>query len=234
MPALDRLIEAMVELSHERVGALVALQQGIEAPGPSTARAGVEVDAKISSELFSIPSSIPRPPCTMAASSSIKAAVHRRRLRLPVGRREGAGDRAVGLRHRAAMGVSGRNGMPSLIVSARPVPCPSATRAVLDHDLEPEELRQRLDAILGGMLNDDAEEGTDTAAQRTQRRGNCRRSPQVSGPCWPPGVASPGTAALEEVGLLAVRPGLLFLEHGSKTTIRPDPAPSRSSSRSAA
>lgn len=178
--SLDRLIEAMVELSHKRVGALIALQQGIELR--QYGESGVEVDAKISSELLN---TIFHPKTSLHDGGIIvdQGRITAAGCVFPVSQRE-VRDRAVGLRHRAAMGITEETDAIALIVSEETGALSICHKGRLDHDLEPEELRQRLDAILGGMLNDDAEEGTDTTGKKTSAVGT---APVTSGlrAVWP-------------------------------------------------
>jgi diadenylate cyclase len=57
-------------------------------------------------------------------------------------------DRAIGLRHRAAMGVTEETDAIALIVSEESGALSIAYRGKLEHDLEPEELRDRLNELL--------------------------------------------------------------------------------------
>ena len=65
----------------------------------------------------------------------------------PVSQKE-VRDRAIGLRHRAGMGVTEETDAIALIVSEESGALSIAFRGKLEHDLEPEELRNRLNELL--------------------------------------------------------------------------------------
>lgn len=142
--SLDVLLEAMQKLSARRCGALFALKRGIDLK--QFVETGVEVDAAMSVELIT---TIFHP----------KTALHDGGLIIDQGRIQAAGcvfpvsqkevrDRAIGLRHRAAMGVTEETDAIALIVSEESGALSIAYRGKLEHDLEPEEVRDRLNEIL--------------------------------------------------------------------------------------
>ena len=65
----------------------------------------------------------------------------------PVSQRE-VRDRAIGLRHRAGMGITEETDAIALIVSEESGALSLAYRGRLEHDLEPEALRNRINEIL--------------------------------------------------------------------------------------
>ncbi len=141
--SLDQLIEAMVELANKRVGALIAIKRGIDLR--PFAETGVEVDAKISSELLN---TIFHPKTSLHDGGIIvdQGRITAAGCVFPVSQRE-VRDRAVGLRHRAAMGVTEDTDAVALIVSEETGALSLCVNGKLDHDLEPEALRARLNEI---------------------------------------------------------------------------------------
>ena len=142
--ALDVLMEAMQQLSSRRYGALFALKRGIDLT--PFAESGVELDAVISVELIM---SIFHPKTSLHDGGAI----------LDQGRLAAAGcvfpvsqkdiqDRAIGLRHRAGMGISDETDAIALVVSEESGALSLCYQGRLEHDLEPEELRQRINEIL--------------------------------------------------------------------------------------
>jgi len=156
--SLDQLIEAMVELSHKRVGALIAIKRGIDlAPFAET---GVEIDARISSELLNTIFH-PKTPLHDGGIIVDQGLIAAAGCVFPVSQRE-VRDRSVGLRHRAAMGITEETDAIALIVSEETGALSICFKGKLAHDLEPEKLRERLDRIISGGTNDDEDrdEGT--------------------------------------------------------------------------
>ncbi|MEI6536276.1 MAG: diadenylate cyclase CdaA [Verrucomicrobiaceae bacterium] len=142
--SVDQLIETMTQLSHRRVGALFALQRGIDLkPYVET---GVAVDGKVSNEL-------------MATIFHPKTALHDGGVVLDQGRIVAAGcvfpvsqrevsDRSIGLRHRAGMGISEETDAVALVVSEETGALSLCYQGRLEHNLEPEDLKERLQEIL--------------------------------------------------------------------------------------
>jgi diadenylate cyclase len=142
--ALDLLVEAMQELSHRRCGALFAIKRGIDLK--QFAQSGVDVDAKVSTELITT---------IFHAKTSLHdggAIIDQGRITaagcvFPVSQRE-VQDRSIGLRHRAGMGVTEETDAIALVVSEETGALSICYRGKLEHDLEPEDLRKRLNEIL--------------------------------------------------------------------------------------
>ena len=142
--SVDQLIEAMAQLSRQRVGALFALQRGIDLK--PYAETGVAVDAKISSELI-------------ATIFHPKTALHDGGVVVDQGRLVAAGcvfpvsqkevsDRSIGLRHRAGIGITEETDALALVVSEETGALSLCHRGKLEHNLEPHELKERLQEIL--------------------------------------------------------------------------------------
>jgi diadenylate cyclase len=147
--ALDELIESMQLLSARRCGALFALQRHIDLK--PYAETGVELDAAISPELIT---TIFHPKTSLHDGGVI---VDQGRLRaggcvFPVSQRE-VRDRAIGLRHRAGLGITEETDAIALVVSEESGALSVCFKGEIAHDLEPEELREHVTRILqGGSL----------------------------------------------------------------------------------
>lgn len=142
--SLDELIEAMAQLSRQRFGALFALQRGIDLK--PYAETGVAIDARISSELI-------------ATIFHPKTALHDGGVVVDQGRLVAAGcvfpvsqkevsDRSIGLRHRAGIGITEETDALALVVSEETGALSLCHRGKLEHNLEPAELKERLQEIL--------------------------------------------------------------------------------------
>lgn len=142
--SVDELIEAMTQLSHSRIGALFALQGGIDLK--PYAETGVAVDGKVSNELI-------------ATIFHPKTALHDGGLILDQGRIVAAGcvfpvsqkevnDRSIGLRHRAGMGITEETDAVALVVSEETGALSLCYQGKLEHNLEPDDLKERLREIL--------------------------------------------------------------------------------------
>ena len=151
--SLAKLIEAMEELSHKRVGALIAIRRGIDLR--QYAETGVKVDAEISSELLN---TIFHPKTSLHDGGIIvdQGRIGYAGCVFPVSQRE-VRDRAVGLRHRAAIGISEETDAVVLVVSEETGALSLCFKGRLAHDLEAQELRTRLDNILINGTDDDEE-----------------------------------------------------------------------------
>ncbi|MBL9133158.1 MAG: TIGR00159 family protein [Verrucomicrobiaceae bacterium] len=150
--ALDLLMEAMRQLSSRRCGALFALKRGIDLK--PYAESGVEIDAAISTEL-------------LATIFHPKTVLHDGGVIIDQGRIASAGcvfpvsqrdiqDRAIGLRHRAGMGITEETDAIALVVSEETGALSLCYHGKLEHDLEADELRQRINEILAGDSNGDS------------------------------------------------------------------------------
>ncbi len=160
--SLDMLIEAMTEMSHKRMGALIAIKRGIDLT--PFAETGVELDAAISSELLI---TIFHPKTALHDGGAI---VDSDRLMaagcvFPVSQRE-VKNRALGLRHRAAMGVTEETDTIALVVSEESGALSLCFKGILEHDLEPDALRQRVQHILTFGDSEEKSAGI-TAAETT-------------------------------------------------------------------
>lgn len=142
--SLDLLIEAMQELSHKRCGALFAIKGGIDLR--QFAQSGVELDARVSAELIT---TIFHPKTALHDGGAIidQGRIMAAGCVFPVSQRE-VQDRAIGLRHRAGMGVTEETDAIALVVSEETGALSICHQGKIEHDLEPEQLRRRLNEIL--------------------------------------------------------------------------------------
>ncbi len=150
--SLDTLVEAMEELGNKRIGALIAIKRSIDMK--QFAESGVEIDGLISRELLGN-LFFPKTPLHDGGVIVDQGRIFAAGCVFPVSQRE-VRSRAVGLRHRAAMGITEETDAVALIVSEETGALSLAFNGKLHHDLEPDELRAKLTQILtSGSLNDD-------------------------------------------------------------------------------
>ncbi|MEM7010775.1 MAG: diadenylate cyclase CdaA [Verrucomicrobiota bacterium] len=148
----DDLVEISSQLAKRRFGALIAIERGISLK--QFLETGVALDCRLSPEII-------------MAIFHPKAALHDGGviLRLTDERIEGAGcvfpvsqrelaDRSVGLRHRAAMGITEESDAIAIVVSEETGSLSLAHDGVLDQDLSHEAFQERLYQL---MLPDETE-----------------------------------------------------------------------------
>lgn len=150
--SVDQLIESMVNLSHKRCGALFALQRGIELK--PYAESGVGMDAKLSLELVGTIFH-PKTPLHDGGMIVDQGRIIAAGCVFPVTQKD-LNDRSVGLRHRAGLGISEETDAIALVVSEETGALSLCYKGRLEHDLEPNELRRRLQQIL--MFGDDEDD----------------------------------------------------------------------------
>ena len=144
--SLDVLMEAMQQLSSRRCGALFALKRGIELRAYEDS--GVTIDAQLSAELITTVFQ----PKTMLHDGGLiinQGRISSAGCVFPVSQRE-IQDRAIGLRHRAGMGITEETDAIALVVSEETGALSICYDGKLEHDLEPDELRERINEILSG------------------------------------------------------------------------------------
>jgi diadenylate cyclase len=149
--ALDVLMEAMQQLSSRRSGALFALKRGIDLN--PFAESGVELDAVTSVELIT---TIFHPKTSLHDGGVIidQGRISAAGCVFPVSQKD-VQDRAIGLRHRAGMGITEETDAIALVVSEESGALSLCYLGKLEHDLELDELRRRINEI----LNEGAGEG---------------------------------------------------------------------------
>jgi diadenylate cyclase len=152
--SVDQIIEAMEQLSHRRCGALFALQRGIELK--PYAESGVAMDARLSAELIG---TIFHPKTSLHDGGMIvdQGRIVAAGCVFPVTQKD-VSDRSIGLRHRAGIGITEETDAVALVVSEETGALSLCHKGKLEHNLEPGQLRDRLQEIL---MFGDAEEDTD-------------------------------------------------------------------------
>ena len=163
--SLDVLMEAMQQLSARRFGALIALKRGIDMQ--SFAESGVELDAKITVELLT---TVFHPKTSLHDGGIIidQGRILAAGCVFPVSQRE-VRDRAIGLRHRAGMGITEETDALALVVSEESGALSICYNGRIEHDLKPAVLRERLNhLLLHGIPTEDepvnaAESGKDAS-----------------------------------------------------------------------
>jgi diadenylate cyclase len=151
--SLDKLIQAMEELSHRRVGALIALQRGIDLR--QYGETGIQIDAQISTSLLNTIFH-PKTPLHDGGLIIEQGRIAAAGCVFPVSQRE-VRDRSIGLRHRAALGISEETDAVVLIVSEETGALSLAFKGKLHLALKPAVLRANVDQILtrGDLNNED-------------------------------------------------------------------------------
>lgn len=148
---VELLAETTFDLSNRRLGALIAIERGTDIQ--SHVESGVEVDCKFSPELV-VTIFHPKTPLhdggLIVRGDRIASAA----CIFPVSQRQDL-DRNLGLRHRAAIGLSEESDTIVLIVSEETGVISLAHRGRLERDFTPESLRKRLGELL--LTTDDEE-----------------------------------------------------------------------------
>ena len=141
---VEVLAETTFDLSNRRLGALIAIERGTDIQ--SHIESGVEVDSIFSPELV-VSIFHPKTPLhdggLIVRGDRIASAA----CIFPVSQRQDL-DRNLGLRHRAAIGLSEESDAIVLIVSEETGVVSLAHRGRLERDFTPESLRKRLAELL--------------------------------------------------------------------------------------
>ena len=141
---VEVLAETVFELSNKHLGALIAVERGIEIQ--SQIESGVEMDSKFSPELV-VTIFHPKTPLhdggLIVRGDRIASAA----CIFPVSQRQDL-DRNLGLRHRAAIGLSEESDVVVIIVSEETGVVSLSHRGRLERDFTPESLRRRLAELL--------------------------------------------------------------------------------------
>jgi diadenylate cyclase len=142
--SVDKLVEAMEQLSHKRCGGLFALQRGIDLRPYS--ESGVALDALLSLELIA---TLFFPKTTLHDGGVIidQGRIVAAGCVFPVSQRE-LSDRSIGLRHRAGLGITEETDAIALVVSEETGALSLCVKGKLEHDLSPDKLKARLHELL--------------------------------------------------------------------------------------
>jgi len=154
----DHLVEIVENLSRRRVGALIAIERGIDLK--QYLETGTGMDCELTPALVY---TVFHKGTTLHDGGMI--------VRMADERIAGAGcvfpliqrelsDQSIGLRHRAAMGITEESDAIALVVSEETGAISIAINGKLERDLEGEALRERLNELLGNE-EPEGEEGED-------------------------------------------------------------------------
>lgn len=155
----DQLVEVTENLSRRRIGALIAIERGIDLR--QYLETGTIMDSRLSPELVY---TIFHKGTTLHDGGMI--------VRLGDERIQGAGcvfpliqrelsDQSIGLRHRAAMGITEESDAIALVVSEETGAISIAVNGKLERDLEGAELRERLEDLLGNLDSEEEDDSHD-------------------------------------------------------------------------
>ncbi len=144
METVEILASTLVELSGRHLGALIAVERGTDIG--SHIESGVELDSKLSTELL-VTIFHPKTPLhdggVVVRNDRIASAA----CIFPVSQRQDL-DRNLGLRHRAAIGLSEEGDPLVLLVSEETGKISICHRGKIERDFTPESLRKRLAELL--------------------------------------------------------------------------------------
>lgn len=174
---IDKIAEALEELSDRRFGALIAIQRRMDLS--RIIDTGVRMDAEFSQELaltlFHPRTALHDGGLVMRNDRVVAAACI-----FPVTGREFT-DRSIGLRHRAAIGLSEEFDSVVLVVSEETGKLSICHAGIFERGLEPEDFRERLSQLLiGGGQSDEADDIQDyTAGLESQTHFPAHRSRAV-------------------------------------------------------
>lgn len=162
---VEALEEAVRDLSAKRFGALFAFERGMELE--SYLETGVEIDSNFTPEL-------------VLTIFHPKTSLHDGGMILRAGRIMGAGcvfpisqremqDRSIGLRHRAAMGITEQTDAIAVIVSEETGHISLSVDGDIDQGLTPERLKERLIRLLN-VKSDSGDSPRDKEKEREKGR----------------------------------------------------------------
>lgn len=155
----DRLIEVVETLSRKRTGALIAIQRGIDLK--QYLETGTRMDCLLTPELIF---TVFHSGTTLHDGGMIVRMTDERIAGsgcvFPLIQRE-LSDQSIGLRHRAAMGITEESDAIALVVSEETGAISLAINGKLERDLEGHELRERLNDLLSNQDSEEGEEGED-------------------------------------------------------------------------
>ena len=137
---IERFADAVIALSRKRIGALFAIQRGISLD--SYLETGVGLDARFSSEL-SMAVFYPKAPLHDGGMIIADDRVAGAACLFPVSQKELA-DRSIGLRHRAAMGLSEETDCVAVVVSEETGAISICMDGELMRNLSDDDFRERL------------------------------------------------------------------------------------------
>ena len=155
----DELIDIVEALSRKRIGALIAIERGINLK--QYLETGTVMDAELTPELVY---TIFHSGTTLHDGGMIVGMSDERIAGagcvFPLIQRE-LSDQSIGLRHRAAMGITEESDAIALVVSEETGAISIAISGKLERALDKTELRERLSELLSKQDGEEGEEGDD-------------------------------------------------------------------------
>jgi diadenylate cyclase len=151
---VDQLQLAVRQLSSKRYGALFALERSMELN--SYLETGVPIDSQFTPELVM---TVFHPKTALHDGGMIlrKTRIEGAGCVFPISQREMA-DRSIGLRHRAAIGMTEESDAIAVVVSEETGHISIAVGGELERDLTLEEFKDRLETLLLGDRDEDDED----------------------------------------------------------------------------
>lgn len=152
----DRLIEIVETLSRKRIGALIALERGIDLK--QYLETGTEMDCLLTPEIvYTVFYS-----GTTLHDGGMIVRIGDERIAgagcvFPLNQRE-LSDQSIGLRHRASMGITEESDAIALVVSEETGAISVSIAGKLERDLSETELRERLNGLLSNQEIEEEEE----------------------------------------------------------------------------
>ena len=141
---IEILAEATFELSNRQLGALIALER--ETNIHAFAESGVTVDSELSTELL-VTIFHPRTPLHDGGLILRNDRILSAACIFPVSQRHDL-DRNLGLRHRAALGITEESDAIAIVVSEETGKVSLCHRGRIERDLEPDDFKRRLSQLL--------------------------------------------------------------------------------------
>ncbi|MEX2578781.1 MAG: diadenylate cyclase CdaA [Verrucomicrobiales bacterium] len=155
----DNMIEIVETLSRKRIGALIAIERSIDLK--QYLETGTEMDSLLTPELVY---TVFYSGTTLHDGGMIVRIADERIAGagcvFPLNQRE-LSDQSIGLRHRAAMGITEESDAIALVVSEETGAISVSIAGKLERDLEQEELRERLKGLLSNQEPEEEEEEGD-------------------------------------------------------------------------
>lgn len=163
---LDALADSAIQLSKKRFGALFAIERHISLE--DHVETGVLIDGILTTELAM---TIFHPKTSLHDGGLIirNERVAAAACIFPVSQKE-MSDRSLGLRHRAAFGMSEETDAVTVVVSEETGDISICIDGKLERDLEPDQLRERLNQIF--ISNDEQTEKMDREQLDGENRGS--------------------------------------------------------------
>jgi len=153
----DQLVEIVESLSRKRIGALIAIERSIDLK--PYLESGTRMESLLTPELVY---TVFYSGTTLHDGGMIVRMADERIAGagcvFPLNQRELA-DQSIGLRHRAAMGITEESDAIALVVSEETGAISLSIKGKLERSLKEGELRERLNDLLSKQAPDDEEEG---------------------------------------------------------------------------